>query len=136
MSGRGFGGLGPGVASVRGTPTFSPAPNSEPTGALAGVPPRTEHYRRDVTSDVGQIVRPTSENRVVTLMAPLVGFTIWIGDSSVNSRLGLALPPGLAYTITLTGLQELYAVTDAPVPLPLQIQVSIVLMAERQRIVG
>jgi hypothetical protein len=127
---------GPAFPGVRATPAFTPAPNSEPTGALQGVPPRTKHFRRDITDDAQQIVMATPENRVVFLTAPLVGYTIWIGDSSVNPQNGLALPPGLTYDTPLLGLQDLYAVTDAPVSIPLQIQVSIVLMAERQRIVG
>ena len=124
--------------SARATPSFSPAPNSEPTGALSGVPPRTLHMRRDVTNKAMQIVLGTPENRVVVLTAPFVGYTILIGDSSVLPQNGLALTPGLAYTTGLMGLQDLYAVTDAPDPvkISLQIQVSIVLMAERQRIVG
>lgn len=135
MTGRG--GLGgPAIPGVRATPAFSPAPNSEPTGALAGVPPRTQHYRRDITEDSQQIVLGTSENRVVFLTAPLVGFTVWIGDSSVTPQTGVALTPGLTYDTPLVGLQDLYAVTDSPVPIPLSISISIVLMAERQRIVG
>ena len=100
------------------------------------MPPRTQYYKRDITEAALQIVLGTSENRIVLLTAPLVGFTIWIGDASVNPEIGLALTPGLAYSTALIGLQDLYAVTDLPVPISLQIQVSIVLMAERQRIVG
>jgi len=115
-----------------------PAPNSEPTGALNGVPPRTQLYRRGITQTATQIVLGTPENRVVFLTAPVLAYTVWIGDSSVTPQLGIALTPGLTYDIPLIGLQELYAVSDAPMSrgIPLQIMVSIVLMAERQRIVG
>ena len=70
---------------------------------------------------------------MVTLTAPHVGFAIYIGDSGVSPANGLALPPGRDYVVQLVGLQELYAVTDAPVYLPLQIQVSPILFAERER---
>ncbi len=121
---------------MRSTPAFSPAPNSEPVGALNGVPPRTVLYRRDITTDAQQIVIGTAENRVVFLTAPRVSYTIWIGDSSVTQKNGVALVGGLTYDVPIIGLQELYAVTDSPVAIPLQIQVAIVLMAERQRVVG
>jgi hypothetical protein len=137
----------PGVVGVRATPAFVPAPNSVPVGALTGVPPRTQFYSRPVipasmlsTADQGNsptlIVASLAANRVAILTAPLVGFTIFIGDAGVTPQSGLALPPGLTYETILPGLQDLYAVTNAPVYLQLQIQVAGVLMAERQREVG
>ena len=113
------------------------SPNSQPTGAKAGVPAYTRLYSRQVTQTAQQIVLPTSENRIITLLAPLVGEPISIGtDAGVTAggAAGVTLPPGVAYTITLVGLQELYAITSSPTALPLQIQVSIILMAERERI--
>lgn len=135
----------PPVAGVRSTPNFQPAPNSQPLGALSGAPPRTHFYSRPVipASAVGvnrqeqtRIVLGTPENRVAILTAPLVGWTIYIGDSGVSPQTGLALPPGLAYEVILPGLQDVYAVTDAPVYLSLQVQIAPVLMAERQRRLG
>lgn len=120
----------------RATPLYEPAPNSEPVGALAGVPPRTRLYQRGITSAAQEIVLGTAENRLITLTAPLVGWNIYVGDASVSPKIGLQLPPGIPYQLPVVGLQSLYAVTDAPITLPLQILVSIILAAERQRIVG
>lgn len=119
-----------------------PSPNSEPLGALTGAPPRTRFYSTNVipSSAVGmsrqeptRIVDGAAPNRVVILTAPIIGFTIYIGDASVTPQNGLALVGGLAYEAILPGLQDLYAVTDAPVYLPLQVQIAAVLLAERQR---
>lgn len=129
--------------SVRATPGYQPAPNSEPLGAMTGAPPRTQFYSRPIipASQLGAaggsptlIVAGTAPNRVAILTAPLIGFTVYIGDAGVTPQNGLALTPGLNYEAVLVGLQELYAVTDAPVFVPLQIQVAPVLMAERERI--
>jgi hypothetical protein len=142
LGGGAFGNPGPGVVGVRATPNMVPAPNSEPLGAKTGAPPHVRFYSTLVIpfSAIGvrgaeptQIVPPTPPNRVVILTAPLVAFTIYIGDSGVSPTTGLALTPGLNYEALLVGLQELYAVTDAPVYLPLQIQISPVLFAERER---
>lgn len=121
---------------LRATPGVQPAPNSEPVGALSGVPPRTKLYQRSVTNRAQEVVLGTPENRLAVLTAPAVGWNIWVGDASVNTKTGLQLPPGLPYDVPIIGLQPLYAITDAPITLPLQIMVTIVLMAERQRIVG
>ncbi len=134
----GLGNPGPGLGT-RATPSF-PTPNSEPTGYLTGAPVRTRFYSTSVApvSSRGQthIVPGVPNNRVVILTAPLVGFRIYIGESGVTPANGLALPPGLAYEVLLPGLQDLYAVTDAPVYLTVQVQVASVLLAERQRRVG
>lgn len=133
-NGFGIPGFAPGT---RATPGVIPSPNSEPVGALTGVPPRTQLYQRMVTADAGKIVPGTPENRIIVVTAPFVNFTVYVGsDASVGPATGVALTPGIPYDITLTGLAELYAVTDAPIPIPVSVQVSIVLMAERQRIVG
>ena len=141
MAGGGFGNPG-GIVGVRATPNQVPAPNSEPLGAKTGAPPHVRFYSTLVIpfSAIGvrgaeptQIIPPTPPNRVCILTAPLVSFTIYIGDSGVSPATGLALTPGLNYEALLVGLQELYAVTDAPVFLPLQIQISPVLFAERER---
>jgi len=134
-----------GIVGVRATPSQVPAPNSEPLGAKTGAPPRVRFYSTLVIPFVGigtrgdeptQIVPPTPPNRIVILTAPVVAFTIYIGDSGVSPATGLALVPGNPYEALLVGLQELYAVTDAPVYLPLQIQISPVLFAERERKTG
>lgn len=113
-----------------------PAPNSEPIGALAGVPPRTKFYQRGITAQAQQIVEGTAENRIVTLVAPLVGWGIWIGDASVSPMTGFQLPGGQPYPFQIVWLQDVYAVTNAPITIPLPIQVAMILFAERQRIVG
>ncbi len=113
-----------------------PAPNSEPIGALAGVPPRTKFYQRGITSARQQIVEGTAENRIVTVIAPLTGWGIWIGDQSVSPKSGFLLPAGQPFPFPLTGLQDAWAVTDAPITIPLPIMVAMILFAERQRIVG
>jgi hypothetical protein len=130
--GDGVGGAPP-VAGVRASPNFQPTPNSVPQGAMTGAPIRTQLFSRPINAQPTQIVIGTKENRVAILLAPVVGFTIFIGDSSVNERGGFALPPGQTYEVILPGLQELYAITNAPVTLQLQIQVAPVLMAERER---
>jgi len=120
----------------RVTPAFEPAPNSEPLGAKAGAPPRVEFYRRAVTSDSQEVVIGAAQNRVVTLTAPLLGWTIYVGGDGLTPGNGVALPGGIPYAIQLVGLQKLFAVTDAPIPIPLQIVVAPILMAERQRLTG
>ncbi len=120
----------------RATPAFEPAPNSEPLGAKAGAPPRVRFFRAAITDVAEEIVMGTSENRVVTLTAPAVGWSIYVGDQGVSPKTGMALPPGIPVTLQLVGLQSLRAVTDAPVPIPLQIVVAPILMAERQRLTG
>ena len=127
-------------SGARATPNFEPAPNSLPAGALSGVPAATRLYQRSiVASEPTQIVMPTPENRLVTLTAPVLGWSVFVGtDSSVmtNGNSGTQLPKGQPFNITLTGTMELWALTDAPIRVPLQIMVSIILMAERQRKVG
>lgn len=124
------------VAGVRATPGLMPTPNSEPTGYLTGAPVRTRFFSANVVTASGQIVEGAAQNRVVILLAPIIGFTIFIGAAGVTPGTGLALPPGQPYEALLPGLQELYACTDAPVSLRVQVQVASVLFAERQRRVG
>ncbi|MBV8721699.1 MAG: hypothetical protein JO277_06095 [Candidatus Eremiobacteraeota bacterium] len=136
---------GPGIVGVRATPAFTPTPNNEPMGALTGAPVRTtlRSYQIIPASAVGQggreatlIVPPTASNRVAILLAPLVAFRIYIGGSGVTPQTGFALPQGQPYETILPGLQEIYAVTDAPIYLALQVQVAPILYAEQQRKVG
>lgn len=139
------GGISGPFAAVRQPQTLQPSPNSEPVGALTGAPPRT--ILRSVPiipaaavgvggNEATQIVPGTAPNRVVTLLAPFVNFRIYVGPSGVTPQTGFALPVGQPYVIELPGLQDLYAVTDAPVYLRVQVQIAVVLFAERQRIVG
>lgn len=142
----GFGNPGPLIsAGVRATPAFQPTPNSEPLGALTGAPVRTifRSYQIIPASAVGAggneavlIVPPTAANRVISLLAPAVNFRIYIGDSGVTPQNGYALPPGQPYETVIPGLQDIYAVTDAPVFLRLQVQIAPILYAEQQRKVG
>jgi len=129
-------GLGNLPFGSRHTPGVEGAPNAEPVGALSGAPPRTALYRRLITGNPQAIVTGTPENRTVTLVPPLVGWTIYVGDASVSPASGIALIPGLNNIINIPGLQDLWAVTDAPIALPLSVQIAIVLMAEQQRRVG
>lgn len=129
-----FGGPGA-VNNARHTPGVRAVPNSLPAGSKTGAPPRTRFYSRPIVNGEAPTViadgSPT--NRTVTLISPLVGFNVFVGDSGVSAGNGVKLTPGIPCYVSLVGLQELYAVTDAPVPLPLQIQVAIVLMAEQER---
>lgn len=107
-------------------------------GALTGAPPRTKTGKRMVAPFNGnlepvRIVEGNRQSRVVTLTAPAVGFTIWVGGTDVEPGVGIALPPVIPYDFILPGLQDLYAVTDAPVFLPLQVQVAPLLIGDRER---
>ena len=127
---------GPGVGSGgRHSPAYQPVPNSLPAGSKTGAPPRTRFYARPIQPGGAplEIVEGTPPNRSVVLIAPVVGFNVFIGDSGVSTQNGLQLTPGIPYYLSLVGLQPLYAVSDAPVPLVLGVQVSIVLMAEQER---
>lgn len=83
-----------------------------------------------------QIVPADPASRVIVLTAPLVGFTIFVGDAGVQTNGGLALPRGLPYEFVLPGMQELFAITDAPVFLPVVIQAAAILVGDRQRRYG
>lgn len=116
----------------------APAPNSEPLGARTGAPVRTALKSVQVAPAGGPsgstlVVEPTRESRVITFVAPLVDFSIFIGDAGVQPGGGLSLPPGLPYDIVLPGLQPLYAVTNAPVYLSLRVQIAPILIGDNQR---
>jgi hypothetical protein len=113
-------------------------PFSVPLGHYTGAPPQTLLKNELVSPASGAtpscIVSATRENRFVTLTAPLVGFLIYVGDSSGASLTqGIALPPGIPYEITLPGNQALYAVTDAPVYLRVRIQVAAAISGDLER---
>lgn len=129
-------------AGVRATPGFEPTPNSEPTGSLTGAPPRSRAFQARVipNSAVGvrratptQLAPATRENRIVNILAPAVGFTVYIGEAGVTPGTGFPVPPGVPYDYLLVGNQELFAVTDAPVYLQVGVQISSVLLADRER---
>ncbi len=127
---------GPGGAnSARHTPGVRTVPNSLPAGSKTGSPPRTRFYSRPIAAGdrPTQIVDGSPPNRTVTLISPIVGFSVFVGDSGVGEGNGVKLTPGIPCYVSLVGLQDLYAVTDSPVAIPLQVQVSIVLMAEQER---
>jgi hypothetical protein len=110
-------------------------PNTEALGALTGAPPRTTTRVIQIapaTVSPTMVVPPTRESRVIILIAPFVGFGIFIGDTGVKIS-DMQLPPGLPYDVVLPGFQELYAVTDAPVFLPLRIQIAAILIGDRER---
>lgn len=127
------------IPGVRAQPGVAPAPNSVPAGAQTGAPPRTQLYSRPVTPASTNkrtlLVAATPENRVVSIQPPNVAFTLYVGDASVSPLNGYAVPP-TGVQIPLPGLQELYAVTDAPTYMRVNVYVSIVLMAEQARPVG
>lgn len=142
---RGLGDPGPLIGGSRHTPGYQPTPNSEPQGALTGAPVRTifRSYQIIPASAVGAtgneatlIVPGTAGNRVISLLAPNVNFRIFIGDSGVTPLTGFALPPGQPYETVIPGLQDIFAVTDAPVYMRLQVQIASILFAEQQRKVG
>lgn len=138
-----FGAPGAG-ALARATPSYQPVPNSTPAGANTGAPPRTKFYSRVVipASAVGtpgannvpsRIVDGTPENRTAYLTAPNNSGTVYIGDAGVTPETGVALVPGIPYPASLPGLQDLYAVTDAPTYVRVGVQVAIVLASEQAR---
>jgi len=113
-------------------------PNSVELGHYTGAPPQTQ-LKNELVAPVSAatptcIVPATTQNRFVTLTAPLVGFSIFVGDSSGASLTqGIALPPGLPYEITLPGNQALYAVTDAPTYLRVRVQVAAAITGDLER---
>ena len=121
---------GPGLSQV----------GAEVLGSMTGAPPRTQAFSVQVPPDIqGQqpvrIVAQDRASRVVTLTAPAVGFTVFVGGPGViaGGSTGVALTPAIPYDFILPGLQDLYAVTDAPVFLRLQVQVAPLLIGDRER---
>lgn len=123
---------------VDGPPPYHPEPNSAPLGALTGAPPRTVVKSIMVLpgTEPTLIAEETRNSRIVQLTAPLVGFTIFVGDAGVNTMNGLSLPLGLAYDIPLPGFQPLYAVTDSPVLLRMNVVISSILVGDIERAYG
>ena len=113
-------------------------PFSVPLGHYTGAPPPTQ-LKNELVAPASQatptcIVPATTQNRFVTMVAPLVAFSIYVGDSSGASLTqGIALPAGIPYEVSLPGNQALYAVTDAPVYLRVRIQVAAALAGDLER---
>lgn len=80
------------------------------------------------------IVPPTAANRQIVLLAPVVNFRIYIGDSGVTPKTGFALPVGQPYEAAIPGLQEIYAVTDAPVFIVLQVQIAPIIYEQQRKV--
>jgi hypothetical protein len=126
------------IPGVRHTPGYQPTPNSEPLGSETGAPPRPRWFSMQVapygTKNAPVLIAPeTRDNRIVTVVSPSVGFTVYVGDAGVSPLNGYALSPGVSDDFALVGFQSLYAVTDAPVFLRLQIKIFSILLAERER---
>lgn len=125
---------------IQSSPPYQPEPNSQPLGAGTGAPPRVI-VRALMISPFGApggatlVVEPSRASRIATFTAPLVGFSIFIGDAGVKVG-DFSLPPGLPYDIPLPGFQELYAVTDAPVLLSLKMVISPILVGDLERSYG
>jgi len=113
-----------------------PQPNSVPLGTYTGAPPPTQFRSIQVappTLPAVCIVPVTRENRFVTLIAPLVAFTIFIGGPDVNPNAGMPLTAGIPYEVSLPGNQALYAVSNAPVFLRLSVQVAAAMSSDLER---
>lgn len=127
-------------SGLRAQPTVAPVPNNVPAGAQTGAPPRVLFFNRLVnpasTGKATLIAPGTPENRVVTITAPAVGFTVYVGGPNVTPGIGMGLPAGQPFDIPLVGLQELWAITDAPTYVKINASIAIVLMAEQARPVG
>lgn len=118
---------------------------SIPLGAKTGAPPWTQFrsYQVIPASAVGVggqqatlVVDAAAPSRAVTFIAPLVGFSIFIGDAGVSNNpgsRGYALPPGLPHEIIIPGNQSVYAVTDSPVFLTVRLQIAALLVGDRER---
>jgi hypothetical protein len=122
------------VAADRGSRS---QPNSGALGQYTGVPPATRLETVSVAPAGRQavcLVPKTRENRFVVLLAPAVAFTIFISSSqAVGPNIGMALPAGLPYEISLPGNQELYATSNAPVFLTVTVQIAAALAGDLER---
>lgn len=121
------------TAADRAVPRAQPF--SVPLGAYTGAPPPTQLTNNIVSPGAIStcIVPATRENRFVTLIAPLVAFTIYVGGNGVSLSQGVALTPGLPYEISLPGQQAIYAVSNCPISLKLQIQIAAAIAGDLER---
>jgi hypothetical protein len=121
-------------------------PGGRPLGYATGAPPRTQLTQVNVTPNVNAlgvvqqptlIVPGTTQNRFVTLTAPLLAFAILVSsEASFNPFSSYTLPPGLPCEISLPGNEALYAVTTSPVFVPLQIQIAPAIASDTERRLG
>jgi hypothetical protein len=117
-------------------------PNSGPLGQYTGAPAPTRLLTAVIPpSAAGQpavcIVPPTRENRFVTLVAPAVAFVIYVGATeAVSASLGIALPGGIPYELTLPGEQGIFAASNAPVNLEVSIQIASAVAGDLERNLG
>lgn len=115
-------------------------PNSGPLGQYTGVPPATRLGTSSVAAAGSQavcLVPKTRENRFVVLTAPRVAFTIFIASSqAVGPSIGMPLPAGIPYEISLPGNQEIYATSNAPVALDVTVQIAAALAGDLERNLG
>ena len=139
-----LGQVGVGVAIAAVSPSVGQAGqvNSVPLGSITGAPPWAKLQMLQVIPFVavgvtGQtptlVASRERQNRVIIVTAPLVGFSVYIGDSGVRPGYAFVLPGGLPYDIIIPGGQELYAVTDAPTFLALQVQSAPLLTGDKER---
>jgi len=133
-------------ATTAADPTLGRQPGGRPLGFYTGAPPRTQLTQVNVTPNVNAlgvvqqptlIVPPTTQNRFVTLTAPLLAFAILVSsEASFNPFSSYTLPPGLPYEISLPGNEQLFAVTTSPVFVPLQIQIAPAIASDTERRLG
>ena len=135
----GFGAFGnPSIPADTATGRQNPyaQPNSQPLGSDTGAPPQTSLKNVNVPpqGQYATVVPPTRENRFITLVAPRVGFTIFIGmTEGVDATSGMPLPAGLPYEVSLPGKQALYASSNAPVYLQVTVQIAAALAGDLER---
>jgi hypothetical protein len=127
-------------SSVAADRSVRPQPNSGPLGQYTGVPPATRLLTSSVAPAGRQavcLVPKTRENRFVVLIAPAVAFTVFISSSqAVGSGIGMPLPAGIPYEISLPGNQEIYATSNAPVFLDVTVQIAAALAGDLERNLG
>ena len=139
-----FGTPGDVAEQIARQPSKLTSVNSEPLGAETGAPPQTLLRTVQVVPESflaansretpTQVVQYTKDSRSLVFLAPLVGFSIFIGDTGVvNGTTRFALPAGQPYEVIVPGNQQIYAVTDAPIYLPLKVQIAPLLIGDRQR---
>jgi hypothetical protein len=109
--------------------------NAGPLGSRTGAPTRTilKSVRVAPGNEQTQLCDEGVENRIVTLLAPAVGFTIFVGGQGVNADNGFPLTAGVAMDVTLPGRQGLWAVSNAPVFLQVGVQIAALLIGDTER---